>query len=151
MKKSELLYEKWFEIPDKIRFLVIGGVNAGISYIIFILAVLLLGDKYYQICAALQWVISSFFSFTNQKIFVFRTKGNWVREYLKCCTTWLVSYLMNALLLEALVKYCDLNVYIAQIRLYFQYLCLLMSYSNILHSELKKQTDFIFQVFQRLL
>ncbi len=115
MKKSELLYKKWFEIPDKIRFLVIGGVNAGISYIIFILAVLLLGDKYYQICAALQWVISSFFSFTNQKIFVFRTKGNWVREYLKCCTTWLVSYLMNALLLEALVKYCDLNVYIAQI------------------------------------
>ena len=115
MKKSELLYEKWFEIPDKIRFLVIGGVNAGISYIIFILAVLLLGDKYYQICAALQWVISSFFSFTNQKIFVFCTKGNWIREYLKCCTTWLISYLLNALILEVLVKDCNLNVYIAQI------------------------------------
>ncbi len=115
MKKSEWFLEKWFEIPDKIRFLIIGGINAGISYIIFILAVLLIGDKYYQICAALQWIISSFFSFTNQKIFVFCTKGNWVREYLKCCTTWLISYLMNALLLEALVKYCDLNVYIAQI------------------------------------
>ena len=115
MKKSELLYEKWFEIPDKIRFLVIGGVNAGISYIIFILAALLIGDKYYQICAALQWIISSFFSFTNQKMFVFRTKGNWIREYLKCCTTWLISYLLNALILEVLVKDCNLNVYIAQI------------------------------------
>lgn len=115
MTKSKVLYENWFKIPDKIRFLIIGGVNACISYIIFILAALLIGDKYYQICAALQWIISSFFSFTNQKMFVFRTKGNWIREYLKCCTTWLVSYLMNALLLEALVKDCNLNVYIAQI------------------------------------
>ncbi len=115
MTKSKVLYENWFKIPDKIRFLIIGGVNACISYIIFILAALLIGDKYYQICAALQWIISSFFSFTNQKMFVFRTKGNWIREYLKCCTTWLISYLLNALILEVLVKDCNLNVYIAQI------------------------------------
>lgn len=108
------LYNSWCKIPDKIRFLIIGAINAGISYLIFALCVFLIGGKYYQICAALQWIISSFFSFTNQKLFVFCTKGNWVKEYLKCCTTWLVSYLLNVLILEVLVKYVDLNVFVAQ-------------------------------------
>ncbi len=108
------LYEKWCKIPDKIRFLIIGAVNAGISYLIFVIAVFLIGDKFYQICAALQWIISSFFSFTNQKLFVFCTKGNWIKEYLKCCTTWLISYVLNVLILEVFVKYIDLNVYVAQ-------------------------------------
>lgn len=27
--------EKWFNIPEKIRFLFIGGFNAGIAYIIY--------------------------------------------------------------------------------------------------------------------
>ena len=115
MKYAELLYKKWFKIPDKIRFLFIGGLNAVISYFVFVLAVFVIGDKYYQICAALQWGISSIFSFVNQKVFVFGTKGNWIREYLKCCATWLISYIMNALILEVLVKYCNLNVYLAQI------------------------------------
>ena len=115
MKYAELLYKKWFKIPDKIRFLFIGGLNAVISYFIFVLAVFVIGDKYYQICAALQWGISSIFSFVNQKVFVFGTKGNWIREYLKCCATWLISYIMNALILEVLVKYCRMNVYLAQI------------------------------------
>ena len=115
MKYAELLYKKWFKIPDKIRFLFVGGLNAVISYFIFVLAVFVIGDKYYQICAALQWGISSIFSFVNQKVFVFGTKGNWIREYLKCCATWLISYIMNALILEVLVKYCRMNVYLAQI------------------------------------
>ena len=115
MKYAELLYKKWFKIPDKIRFLFIGGLNAVISYFVFVLAVFVIGDKYYQICAALQWGISSVFSFVNQKVFVFGTKGNWIREYLKCCATWLISYIMNALILEVLVKYCRMNVYLAQI------------------------------------
>ena len=115
MKYAELLYKKWFKIPDKIRFLFIGGLNAVISYFVFVLAVFVIGDKYYQICAALQWGISSIFSFVNQKVFVFGTKGNWIREYLKCCATWLISYIMNALILEVLVKYCRMNVYLAQI------------------------------------
>ena len=115
MKYAELLYKKWFKIPDKIRFLFIGGLNAVISYFVFVLAVFVIGNKYYQICAALQWGISSVFSFVNQKVFVFGTKGNWIMEYLKCCATWLISYIMNALILEVLVKYCRMNVYLAQI------------------------------------
>ena len=114
MEKLYEIYNSWCKIPDKIRFLLIGGINAGISYIIFAAAVYCLGEEYYQVCAALQWILSSFISFFNQKVFVFCTKGRWVKEYLRCCMTWLVSYLLNVLILEVFVKFVDLNVYIAQ-------------------------------------
>lgn len=108
-------YNKWCQLPDKLRFLLIGGINASFSYIIFAIALCLIGKENYQICVAIQWIISSVFSFVNQKIFVFCTKGNWVSEYLKCCTTWLISYTCNAIILEFMIRYITKNVYIAQL------------------------------------
>ena len=106
---------RWFKLPDFIRFIIIGGINAAISYIIFVIAVLLLGKGHYQLCVALQWILSSFTSYLNQKFFVFCTKGNYVKEYLKCCSTWVVSYFLNVVILELLVRYLITNVYIAQL------------------------------------
>ena len=106
--------EKWFKLPDFIRFLIIGCINAGISYIIYALAVFTLGEAHYQICVALQWILSSFISYLNQKFFVFCTKGNYVKEYLKCCTTWGISYLLNVVILEIFVRFLIKNVYAAQ-------------------------------------
>ena len=114
MEVLKLVYEKWCKIPDKIRFLFIGGVNAAISYIIFAIAVYLLGQEHYQLCVILQWTISSVFSYSNQKFFVFCTKGNYLHEYLKCCSTWAVSYFINVIILELLVKFAIKNVYISQ-------------------------------------
>lgn len=115
MEKILNLYKKWCTISDKIRFLLVGGVNAGVSYIIYAIAIFLIGQEHYQLCVALQWIISSVFSFVNQKIFVFCTKGHWLKEYCKCCTTWVVSYLCNALILEAIVRYVTKNVYVGQL------------------------------------
>lgn len=108
------IYNKWIEIPDKIRFLLIGGINAVCSYVIYALAIHYLGQHHYQICVALQWIISSVFSFVNQKLFVFCTTGNWLKEYFKCCTTWVVSYCCNAIMLEFIVRYVSKNVYAGQ-------------------------------------
>ncbi len=107
--------EHWFKISDKIRFLLVGGFNAGVSYIIYSLICLILGAEVYQFALALAWAISSVVSFTTQKFLVFKGGGNWVKEYVKCCTTWFFSYLINAGLLEFIVKVVHLNVFIAQI------------------------------------
>lgn len=115
MERLLRLYNKWCSIPDKIRFLLVGGFNAAFSYVIFAIAIYLIGSEHYQICVALQWIISSVFSFVNQKIFVFCTKGHWIKEYLKCCTTWAVSYACNALILEIIVRYISKNVYLSQL------------------------------------
>ena len=107
--------EHWLQLSDKIRFLFVGGFNAGVSYVIYSAFCLVLGDSAYQIALALAWAISSIVSYTTQKFLVFEGKGNWVKEYLKCCTTWFFSYLINAGLLEFIVKILHLNVFVAQI------------------------------------
>lgn len=105
----------WFNLSDKIRFLIIGGLNAGISYLIYLAVCLILGESFYQIALALAWAISSVISFTTQKFFVFNVEGNVIKQYLKCCTTWFFSYLINAFFLEMFVKQLRFNVYLAQI------------------------------------
>ena len=105
----------WFNLSDKIRFLFIGGVNAGISYVIYSLSVFILGENSYQISLALAWIISSITSFTTQRLLVFNVPGNIIKQYLKCCTTWVFSYLINAFLLEVFVQKLHMNVYLAQI------------------------------------
>lgn len=105
----------WFSLPDKIRFLLVGGFNASVSYVIYSLFCLLLGQNAYQTALAVAWIITSFVSFTTQKFLVFQGNGNWVKEYFKCCTTWIFSYMINAAVLEALVKVLHMNVFIAQI------------------------------------
>ena len=110
----EKLYSKWCNISDKLRFLFIGGIDAAISYLIFAIAVWILGPEHYQACVILQWSVSSVFSYFNQKFFVFCTRGNYIKEYLKCCSTWAVSYLLNVVILELLVKFAIKNVYVSQ-------------------------------------
>lgn len=105
----------WFNMSDKIRFLIIGAFNAGVSFAIFSLLCFFIGENFYQIALASSWIISSVVSFTTQKLFVFNVKGNVIKQYCKCCTTWIVSYAINALVLEILVKKLTLNVYISQI------------------------------------
>ncbi len=106
--------DKWIKLPDIVRFIIIGTINFAISYSIYVLFVLLIGENYYQCCVALQWAISSIISYLNQKFFVFFTKGNYVKEYLKCCSTWLIGYFINVILLEIFVKFVFKEVFISQ-------------------------------------
>lgn len=106
----------WFDISDKFRFLLIGGFNAGVSYLIYsVLLYFVLGESGYQYALALAWIISSIISFLTQRFFVFPVEGNLVLQYFKCCTTWFFSYLLNAFLLWLFVGKFNINAYLAQI------------------------------------
>ena len=105
----------WFKLSDKIRFLIVGGANAGISYLLYFCFVFFLGDEKYQAALALAWVISSFISFTTQKYLVFNVEGNIFKQYCKCCTTWVFSYVINACILEFFIQKLSFNVYLAQL------------------------------------
>ena len=106
--------ENWFKLPRIVRYIIIGCVNAVVSYAIFAILLLLLGEAFYQLCIALQWVISSVISYLNQKFFVFCTIGNYIKEYLKCCSTWAVSYVLNVIIIEIFIRFITKNVYISQ-------------------------------------
>ena len=105
----------WFNLSDKIRFLLVGGFNASVSYVIFSLICLTAGEEFYQASLACSWIVSSVISFTTQRCLVFNVEGNLFKQYFKCCTTWVFSYIINAILLEIFVQKLDLNVYLAQI------------------------------------
>ena len=95
----------WFNLDNKIRFFVIGCVNAAISYLLFIIFILIFGENRYQLCLFLQWIISTIPSYFNQKFFVFCTKGSYLKEYIKCLSTWAVAYFLNAGFLEIFNKF----------------------------------------------
>ena len=106
--------ETWFKLSRVIRYLIIGCINAAVSYVIFALFLFILGENFYHLCITLQWVISSVISYLNQKFFVFRTEGNYIKEYLKCCSTWAVSYVLNLIIIEIFIRFITKNVYISQ-------------------------------------
>ena len=112
--RQKLMKKYWFSLDDKIRFLLVGGFNFCVSYLIFSLLCLIFGTSFYQIVLAATWALSSVVSFSTQKFLVFRGKDKWYKEYLKCCTTWIFSYLINAAVLEIFVKFICRNVYISQ-------------------------------------
>lgn len=109
------IQDLWFGLSDKIRFLLVGGFNASVSYVIFSVICLILGEEFYQASLATSWIISSVISFTTQRCLVFNIEGNLFKQYCKCCTTWVFSYIINATLLEIFVQKLSLNVYLAQI------------------------------------
>ena len=112
------LWNFWFKLPDKIRFLLVGGFNATVQYVLYVIFLLLFDEEKYQIALVLSWILSSFSSFATQKIFVFATKGNfrtWVKEYCKCVGVWVISYFINAVILDLLVSIAQINAYGAQI------------------------------------
>jgi putative flippase GtrA len=111
----EKLKNIWFNLSDKIRFILVGCFNTGVSYIIYSLICFWAGEQYYQASLATAWIISSAISFTTQRCFVFNVKGNLFKQYFKCCTTWFFSYIINATLLEIFVQKLQINVYVSQI------------------------------------
>lgn len=107
--------ENWFKISDKLRFLLVGGFNTGISYLIYSGICFFINESLYQYALATAWIITSITSFLTQRFLVFNVEGNLLKQYLKCCITWFFSYLINASILELLVQNTGCNVYISQI------------------------------------
>lgn len=113
-KKEKAYVTHWFNLDEKIRFALIGAVNMGLRYILFILLGLIFTSMHYQLTLALMWFLSSFIAFFMYKKLVFRTRGNHLKEYGKSVVTWGVSYVINALLLELMIRRFSLPVIPAQ-------------------------------------
>ena len=112
------IWNFWFKLPDKIRFLLVGGFNAAVQYLLYVCFLFFGNEEKYQTALILSWIISSISSFITQKIFVFCTKGkfiDWIKEYVKCLGVWVISYTINAVILEILVNYFVINPYLSQI------------------------------------
>lgn len=106
--------KKWFDIDEKIRFVIAGTLNMGLRYLIFILLGVLFSVGHYQLILLSTWLLSSGIAFVSYKYLVFRTEGNHLKEFGKSVLIWIISYVINALLLAFYVEKLKWNTYVAQ-------------------------------------
>ena len=104
------LFHFWMRFPEKLRYLLVGGYNTVVSYALYALFVWL--GIHPQWALFWSFLISSINSYWTQKIYVFNTRGNVGKEYIRCLFSWGVSYLLNTGLL-ALFLWLKWNPYFA--------------------------------------
>ena len=100
---------------DRVRYLIAGAWNTFFGYSLAVLLFLALTDKLHTVIIAL---IANFFailmSFTTYKIFVFRSRGNWRREFIRAFMVYGNMALTSIGLLWILIDIIKLNIWLSQ-------------------------------------
>lgn len=100
---------------QKIRYLIIGGWNTVFGYGVFAaLYFWLEGLIHYLIILSISYVLSITNAYIGYKLFVFRTRGNILREYLRFYVVYGAAFLVNLATLPLFVEILKLNMYVAQ-------------------------------------
>jgi len=106
------LYQKHRE---KIDYLIVGLWNTIFGFVAFA-ALYYLFSAYinYIILLLISAVLSVSNAYIGYKIFVFKTKGNYLKEYLRFYAVYGVSIILNVVLLFLTVEFFKINPVIAQ-------------------------------------
>ena len=91
MTKFISLY--WAKIPQKIRFLIIGGSNTLFSYLIFALCIYV--NINYQLSIILSFILGIQISIFSMRNLVFYSSGNLWKEYKKGWKTYIFMLFIN--------------------------------------------------------
>ena len=106
MIKLYLWAEKiWFRFPQKVRFLLVGGFNTVLAYVVLNVLNFLFGiyfkDSLSQVVIAnialvVQNILTINVSFITMRYYVFQSHGPWVQEWLKAWTVYVPLCLVNS-------------------------------------------------------
>jgi putative flippase GtrA len=100
---------------QKIRYLVVGGINTIFGYVIGVAIYKALINQLNIISIGIiSNVLCITLSFCTYKIFVFRTKGNWFSEYLKAYIVYGGMAIVGVILLWLFVDIGGLNIWVSQ-------------------------------------
>jgi putative flippase GtrA len=107
------LYERHGE---KMRFLLVGGWNTLFSYgTLWILDALLHARLHYTLILILNWVIGVTHNLFTFKLLVFRTKGSWLKEYLRSFVVYAGSLVLNLAIVAVIIEVWHPRLVIAQL------------------------------------
>jgi putative flippase GtrA len=100
---------------QKIRYLMIGGWNTVFGYGVFAgLYFWLSNSVHYLFILSLSYIISITNAYIGYKLFVFKTRGNILREYFRFYLVYGVSFIFNLAMLPLFVETLRINMYVAQ-------------------------------------
>ncbi len=100
----------------KIRYLLAGGFNTVFGYAVGNGIYYGLGGRMHVLLVGgIAYVISSTMSFMTYKLFVFKTSGNWLNEYMKSYVVYGATAVINIILLWLLVDGMRIPFWLAQL------------------------------------
>jgi len=100
---------------QSLRFLVVGGWNTGSSYLVFAgLYYFFSPLVHYLVILAAATIVNITNAFLCYKFFVFRTRGNFLWEYLRFYTVYAVPIGVGLVLLTFAIEVLKMNAYLAQ-------------------------------------
>ena len=99
----------------KFRYLMAGGANTVFGYLIGVVMYEVLSPKYsIWIIGFYSNVIAITFSFVTYKLFVFKTQGLWIAEYLKSYLVYGSMALIGMVFLWVYVDLMNMTIWLAQ-------------------------------------
>ena len=106
--------EFWFsKIPQKIRFLLVGGFNTAAAYAIFAACFVLSGERYLM-SLIIQYALSINISILTMRYYAFRSKGPFLSEYAKAAGVYVYLLLFNMLWLHIFIDTLEMNAFVSQ-------------------------------------
>jgi putative flippase GtrA len=126
----------WFKIPEKLRFLLVGGWNTLFSILLFSGLFLIL--KNYKFSIIISHFISVFQSFIAFRYFVFHSSknGNFWHQYLKVNIIYLIYFALNFALLYVFVEL--LKIYPIASQIFITCILIIFSYLGNKHFTFKR-------------
>lgn len=90
---------------EKINYVLVGSYNTVFGYGTFVALYYLFGQRiHYLILAVIAYVLSITNAYVGYKIFVFKTKGNYLKEYLRFYVVYGFSLVLTLILLPIIVE-----------------------------------------------
>lgn len=103
----------WFNLPQKIRFLLVGGFNTVFAYGVFAFLAGLIGLPY-LLALIIQYFITVNVSIFTMRYYVFQSKGNIIKEYTKAWLVYIGMFAFNSAALAFLVEVCRMDELLGQ-------------------------------------
>ena len=104
----------WFQkIPEKLRFLLVGGFNTVFAYAVYALLLLVLKLPY-LLALIVQYFITVNVSIATMRYYVFQSKGDMIKEFLKAWSVYIGLFFANSFGLAFLVEICKIDELWAQ-------------------------------------
>lgn len=122
----------------RFRYLAAGGVNTVFGYGVGLLFYELLRARMHiLVICTISTIVCITFSFLTYKLFVFCTKGNWIKEYLRCYIVYGGSSLIGIFSMWCLVDGLHIPFWLAQLII----ICLTVAVSYMGHKKYTFETQ----------
>lgn len=100
---------------EQVLYLAVGGWNTAFGYGIWALLQLVLGERlHYLVVVLIAWPIAVLNAYLGYRYLVFKSRGSILRELPRFSLVYLVTLVINLLLLPVALRLLPFNIYLTQ-------------------------------------